>query len=233
MPEIKSLGKKRILDLGCGLGFFSIRFLEKGARVLSVDIDKISLEYLQQNYNIQTQYLDLNGDAFPYGEYDLIFIGDVLEHIYNPYKLLLKAKQRLAPFGIIVISTPALEGPFIHTKGKRLGHNEGSQRHERDGFWLQELKDLFNDLDMNIKYHAFCIYNFGEIFMQLTKFIYLRKNNMYKSQSDVICEIKSFKYKILRLIYPIMIFFFNIEGCLGRNLRLKGHSHILIAQKNE
>ena len=53
LSELKSLRGKKVLDLGAGLGFFSVRFAEFGAEVLAIDVDKSSLEYLSRNFNIK------------------------------------------------------------------------------------------------------------------------------------------------------------------------------------
>lgn len=230
LPEIKSLRGENVLDLGAGLGFFSVMFSRLGANLLAVDVDTSALEFLSKNYNIKTQFIDLEKDKLPEGNFDLIFIGETLEHIKNPGKLLAKSKKALTPSGAILLTTPALEGPLIHTKGRGLGHKEGLEEHKRDGFYLSELNELFASLGMKITYHTFSIYTVAELFMQLTKVCYLKEQNKYYSQSDILNVINTAKYKLLSFVYPVLFFLFNIEQLLCSKLKLKGHCHILVAR---
>ncbi|MBT4482408.1 MAG: class I SAM-dependent methyltransferase [Candidatus Latescibacteria bacterium] len=231
LPVIKSLRGKKILDVGAGLGYFSVHFAELGAKVLAVDIDSKSLEYLKNQYNVKTFEMNLEKDDLPSGTYDLVFIGEILEHIDNPNSLLLKAREVLAPSGYILVTTPALEGPLINTKGKMLGHRDGSEKHYRNGFSFSEFKKIFLELGMEITFHTFSVFFFAELFMQLTKLMYFKKKITYASQSDVFDTVNSFKFKMLKIIYPALLIFFNVEQRLSRVFRLKGHCHIILARK--
>lgn len=232
LPVMKSLEGKKVLDLGSGLGYFSVRFSELGARVLAVDVDSDALDYLSGNFGIETRRMDVVTDTLPEEKFDMIFIGEILEHIKDPYELLRKAKEMLAPKGLVFVTTPAMEGLLINTKGKRLGHHEGSEAHERDGFYFRELNDYFSRLEMKTLFHAFTIFTFAELFMQLTKAGYLKKKNSYKGQSDIINVTKTLPYKVLKRIFPVLVSFFNVEQAVCSKLKMEGHCHILIAQKS-
>ena len=158
LPEIKDLSNKRVLDIGSGLGYFSLQFTGLGADVLAVDVDIMSLDFISENYGINTQYLDVENEILPDGGFDLILIGEVLEHIKNPLRLLRKAKACLNPDGQIMISTPAMEGLLTRSKGKSLCHDCGNEKHERFGFYHHELRSYFDQLDMKIVRHIYSIY---------------------------------------------------------------------------
>lgn len=231
LPEVRSLNGKKILDLGAGLGFFSVKFSELGADVLAVDVDKRALDYLSKVHNIQTQHVDIENGDLPEKVFDMVFIGELLEHIVNPQVLFSKVKQVLSPSGIVLITTPSLEGALSHTKGKSLGHYEGPEKHERDGFYLEELKNIFSSAGIEMIYHTFSVYMLAELFMQLTKVGYFQEDNKYHSQSDILNVVNSARYKSLNFIYPILLFFFNFEDLLCSRLKVKGHCHIVVARR--
>ncbi len=105
LPLIKNCRGKRVLDIACGLGFFSLRFSECGANVLAVDADGKALEYLHSNYNIETRLLDIENDPLPAGGFDLIFLGEILEHLKDYQNILNKSREALLPGGIILLTT--------------------------------------------------------------------------------------------------------------------------------
>ncbi len=233
LPQCKNIRGKKVLDIGSGLGFFSLRFAESGAEVLAIDTDAQALEYLHNSYNIETRILDVEAEILPASGFDLIFLGEVLEHVKDYQKILSKSMEALLPAGVILLTTPANEGPLTNTTGKRLGHTEGDQRHQRDGFYLTELKEAIVRSGMSVIHHSFCIFFIAELFMQLTKKNYLKNKKAYNGQSDVLELMNNPGYKILCLVYPILLMIFNIEHYVSRLLGLKGHCHILIAKKEE
>ena len=120
------LNKKRVLDVGSGLGFFSVQCKKFGADVKAIDIDAAALEYLKNNYQVNVGTVDVEREDYGEKDYDIVFIGEILEHVKNPYDALRKCKDVMKSGGLLLISTPALEGVFIHSKGKALGHHEGA-----------------------------------------------------------------------------------------------------------
>ena len=82
----KSIGiDKRVLDIGCRDGSLTSYFID-GNDVTGVDIDAHSLELAKNKFGINTIMMDLNGDWSELNEdkYDVIFAGEVLEHLYYP-----------------------------------------------------------------------------------------------------------------------------------------------------
>ena len=110
------------LEIGPGHGLFlnrALDFLNKDARVTAVDISPVSMRiskniinYLKphsKNINfIEIDMLDLNLNE----KYDFITMGEVLEHVNYPEKLLLKLRELLSEKGMAYISSCA-NGPAI------------------------------------------------------------------------------------------------------------------------
>lgn len=230
-PQLLNLAGKTVLDIGAGLGFFSMNFSLSGADVLAVDVDKASLEFLASNYRVNTLELDIEKESLPETLFDLVLIGEVLEHIKNPSAMLQKIYQSIKPGGYIIVTTPALEGMFIYSKGKRLCHDHGAEKHERDGFSYLEISNAIESSGFDILRHHYCVDIFAEIFMQMTKLVYSLKNRKYSGQSDILDQRSSLSYKVLELLYPIIFSFLKFEYRLCRLLKMKGHCHVILARR--
>jgi methionine biosynthesis protein MetW len=95
----------KILDIGCNDG--KIRLFLKNPAYFGVDIDKDLVKKLKEE-GVSVKQVDLNKNELPFKEekFDFILLLDILEHVANPQKLLLDAKERLAENGKLIISLP-------------------------------------------------------------------------------------------------------------------------------
>lgn len=102
---------KRVLDIGCGTGFFSKMLIEIGYEVTSIDSSPVALDYSRKRglANLVT------GDAlklpFPDGSFDAACALDILEHIDDDRGALKEWQRVLKPGGVLLIFVPAL--PFL------------------------------------------------------------------------------------------------------------------------
>lgn len=231
IPGLMHASNARVLDLAAGLGFFSVEVARQGNSVLAADIHAPSLDYLREHYGLQTRILDLENDDYPEGPFDVVLLCEVLEHLRAPGEAVAKASAALAPGGMLVMTTPALEGPLIHSPGKDLGHHHGAEKHERDGFTRGELEDLATSAGLRVRGHRYCIFLAAELFMQTTKLMYLLKKKNYAGQGDVVSTMKSPSYKALRCIYPLLHPLFRLEDAVCNTLKVRGNCHIVWAEK--
>lgn len=97
---------RRVLDLGCRFGALTA-FYAKGNNVVGVDIDREALVHAAEGLGIETVWADLD-DPLPFAddEFDVVVIGEVLEHIREPQRLLGEARRVLQTDGRLVGSTP-------------------------------------------------------------------------------------------------------------------------------
>ena len=101
----------RVLDIGCGTGFLLERLAERGFSGVGVDLSPESVEIAQARLvelGVAERLRVETGSAYepPDGPFDLVTITDVLEHLEDPRACLAAARDRLAPGGIVVVSTP-------------------------------------------------------------------------------------------------------------------------------
>jgi SAM-dependent methyltransferase len=71
----------RVLDVGCGTGFFTALYLERGAQVTGIDIAPTSIERLRARHPQATFILADVADTPPQQRFDLVNAFDVLYHV--------------------------------------------------------------------------------------------------------------------------------------------------------
>jgi len=102
-------GQKSVLDVGCATGFLAQALVERGCLVSGIDYDADAVEqarqYLDQLVVGDLNELDLT-EAFGGRTFEVIILGDVLEHLIDPAKVLGGLVGLLAPGGSVVISIP-------------------------------------------------------------------------------------------------------------------------------
>jgi SAM-dependent methyltransferase len=98
---------KRVLDVGCGTGFFTEFYLARGASVTGLDITAASVDRLREQFPRARFVLADVGDAPPEGSFDVVNAFDVLYHITDQERWT-KAVRHLAgavsPGGAFVIT---------------------------------------------------------------------------------------------------------------------------------
>jgi SAM-dependent methyltransferase len=72
---------ERVLDVGCGTGFFTGYYLERGARVTGIDIAPTSIERLTERYPQATFILGDISETPVTGTFAIVNAFDVLYHI--------------------------------------------------------------------------------------------------------------------------------------------------------
>jgi 2-polyprenyl-3-methyl-5-hydroxy-6-metoxy-1,4-benzoquinol methylase len=100
-------GNGRLLDVGCGLGFFLDAARRRGWEVRGIDT---SPSWVQAaNRRLGRDVVELGGveqGSFPPGSFALITAWDVIEHVFDPVSFLLALRGLLAPGGRLFIRTP-------------------------------------------------------------------------------------------------------------------------------
>ncbi len=103
--EIKG---KRLLDLACGLGGYSILLRKYGADVTALDLDSLpvdtSLKFLRSNALNQ---------PFASSQFDIILCASLIEHIERPELLISELERVVKPGGFVYLSFP----PFYSLTG--------------------------------------------------------------------------------------------------------------------
>ena len=111
----------RILELGCGAGALARAVRQRAPHVHYVGMDFMA-DALAQAQDVLDQALVCNLDAVPVWSadarlsealpdesFDHVILGDVLEHLYEPERVLAQAVQRLKPGGRALVCIPNVQ----------------------------------------------------------------------------------------------------------------------------
>ena len=100
---------KRVLEVGCSTGYFTKVLVERGCDVVGMEIDPGAAEKAEAwaervvvgNLDELHVWDEVKDESF-----DVVVMGDVLEHLREPLASLRQAVRKLKPSGFVVTSLP-------------------------------------------------------------------------------------------------------------------------------
>lgn len=144
-----------VLEVGCGEGELGRRLKECNQIVYGIERDpsaaRAAASVLDHVYVGNVEELEFNlSDEF----FDTIILGDVLEHLIDPWELLAKIRKYLKKEGIIISSIPNLQyfpilWDLIRGRFKYQAHGILDRTHLRF-FTAKEVRKLFSDTGYKI-----------------------------------------------------------------------------------
>ena len=138
----------KFLDIGCGPGS-SVRAAEdSGWESIGVDIDTKLIELGRKKLKVDIRNTPLLESEFEANQFDFIRLRDVIEHLPNPYEVLLEVKRLLVPGGFALIATPNEDALPTQLRllmgGKRDKVATVAPPHHVHGFTPKTLKRIVN-----------------------------------------------------------------------------------------
>src|SRR3989344_414053 len=107
---------KKVLDIGCYNGYISKIIQEQGNEVIGVDMSDKAVELCKKKGFVCVQR-DLEKKLpFHDEEFDAVFMGEIIEHIFDTDGLLREARRVLKKNGVLVLTTPNLAAPSRRIK---------------------------------------------------------------------------------------------------------------------
>ncbi|MBI5397759.1 MAG: methyltransferase domain-containing protein [Verrucomicrobia bacterium] len=102
------IGGKRVLDVGCGLGFFSERLVQRGAHVTACDIGPGLVQRTRQRVGCEAVVADALTleERFGSGVFDVVVSSECIEHTPDPAGCVAQMARVLRPGGRLSFSTP-------------------------------------------------------------------------------------------------------------------------------
>ena len=141
---------KTALDVGCGAGLLAEPLARLGAKVTGVDAAAELIDVAREHAAGQGLAIDYRAGAVEAldGRFDLVTSMEVIEHVADPAAFLAALAARLAPGGLLVLSTPAATAwskLMMITIGEGLGRIPKGT-HDFDKFIAPErMKALLSD----------------------------------------------------------------------------------------
>jgi 2-polyprenyl-3-methyl-5-hydroxy-6-metoxy-1,4-benzoquinol methylase len=146
-----------VLDVGCGIGYFGKSIKEKtSAEVWGIELDEESAKIAESNID-KVIVGDVNQiiETLPEKHFDCIVFNDVLEHLVDPYSVLLNIKKLLSENAVVVSSIPNvryignLKRLLINKQWRYVDAGILDKTHLRF-FTKLSIKDMFEDLGYEI-----------------------------------------------------------------------------------
>lgn len=114
--------RRRILDFGCGWGFFLSGAKERGWEPYGLEPLSGSAIYACAQFGATVVADVLREDTFPAEHFDAITAFQVFEHLPDPADALQKLRRFLRPGGVIFIEVPNIDTWSMRLFGKRHRH---------------------------------------------------------------------------------------------------------------
>jgi SAM-dependent methyltransferase len=98
---------RRVLDVGCGTGFWTDYFVSRGADYTGVDIAQVSVDRLAKRYPGQRFVRADVSDGVPGGPYDIVNVFDVLYHVTDDARWEAALRQlalAVRPGGLLLVT---------------------------------------------------------------------------------------------------------------------------------
>ena len=230
LEYLQPSSEDKILDIGCGLGFFLNTLARSGVRGFGMDFSQKSLTLAKG----MTAGLFAQGDAqvLPYRDnsFDKIIFTDVIEHVIDDRAALQEIVRISKPGAMIALVTPGIRGRLANTSWRTLYHDEeGTPEYdERPGYTPEELTELMKAAGICVRGNRQTLIFLGEFFLQLTKWVLAKKKVHYQTQGDIlsITEKPLFRF-YSRCVFPLFWTIGRLEEWVLAN-RLDGHSLIML-----
>jgi 2-polyprenyl-3-methyl-5-hydroxy-6-metoxy-1,4-benzoquinol methylase len=104
LQEIECLvDKGRVLDFGCGMGFFLVAAKKRGWETVGIEISPYASEYASKEFELSICKTNLKKASLLKESFDLVTFWNVLGAVVDPKSLVIQANRILRKNGLIVI----------------------------------------------------------------------------------------------------------------------------------
>jgi SAM-dependent methyltransferase len=108
LAEIRRLRPSgAFLEVGCAAGAFLNAVRNEGYEVTGVELSQEASERARSDYGLNVIQGDLLQANFPDGSFDVVYMGDVLEHLPDPLRTAREVHRILRPGGVLAVEVPA------------------------------------------------------------------------------------------------------------------------------
>jgi len=109
---------EKIIDLGCGTGYYLFLLSNLGIKLnlTGLDYDERAVKEARENLKqkgVSFMTGDLHKIPFRDKTFDKAVMSEVLEHVKDDEKVLKEVRRILKPNGVLVISVPSINYPFL------------------------------------------------------------------------------------------------------------------------
>ena len=99
-----------LLDIGCAQGFFLFSASKVGYTTKGIEISQDAAAYAIKEFGLDVEAKPFEELRFPENSFDVVTLWQVLEHVPYPLMVLKEVHRILKPGGLVIASTPNIEG---------------------------------------------------------------------------------------------------------------------------
>ena len=109
LEYLGAISGKKIMDIGAGSGYFSVRLAAKDAEVIAADVNEEFLSFIEQRIakenleNIELRKIPYDSPSLEKVEVDMVLVVNTYHHIENRSAYFAKVRQGLRTDGELVI----------------------------------------------------------------------------------------------------------------------------------
>ena len=100
---------KRLLDIGCGAGFFVKAAARSGWEASGTEISEVAAQYARAVTQVRVLRGKLEYLKIPAQDYDVVTMLDLLEHLFEPLSTLREVHRIMKDGAVLIISTPDVQ----------------------------------------------------------------------------------------------------------------------------
>ncbi len=145
----------KVLDVGCGSGNFILGIQDLVSDVLGVEPNKHAASHCKRlGLNVRNEFF--SAVNLKKGDFDLINIADVIEHVADPRSLIKDAIDLMSERGILIIRTPNLDSlwskqTYLLSKWLGIPWSSLTPPEHLSNFSLIGLSNLLNEEKLKIE----------------------------------------------------------------------------------
>lgn len=152
----KPLAGKAALDIGCGAGLVCEPLARLGAEVTGVDAAAENIAAASahaEGVGLDIRYMAGEVGALDIGTFDLVTCVEVIEHVADKRAFLRDVAARLAPGGLLILSTPnrtAASRVLLVGAAEAVGYVPRGTHHWSDFVTPDELAELLGEVGLEV-----------------------------------------------------------------------------------
>ena len=131
----------KILDVGCGRGFFLHHAQQEGFVGHGVEISRQAAHYASEHFGLTVHICNLDQEITIDEKFDVITLWHVLEHFQNPRAALENIRRLLNPGGRIFIEVPNLNSLKFKLSSRKNKWRGGNHPKYHRSFFTRETLD--------------------------------------------------------------------------------------------
>ncbi len=99
--------KKKLLDIGCGVGTISKELQKKGFDVIGIDFSDVGVKKAKKK-GVKAKVCDVDKKGLPFDKnsFGVVWAGDVIEHVFDPINLFREITRVMKPKGNVLVTVP-------------------------------------------------------------------------------------------------------------------------------